>query len=363
MSMAIRPGGPAIGLPEGVHLAPLGRRIAAFAIDALVPYLLIVLGGIVLASGGPGGLALVLYLLPLAWAVLLWWMYANRAAGPGMRLLNLQVVGMRDGRPIGWSRALLRALVLTVCAAFVVPAAILLVLMLRQLRRQGWHDLAVDSVVIEERQLAPKRTADAAADPVAAPIPGTAAATPTATPAESVDLVEEEPAPDQPITDEPITDEPADAVSPADAEPLRARRATTDEEPAPPSDEDDDTGVDQIAAPVATGPAWYATLGDGRELQLTGLTLLGRNPVPRSGEEGAELIKIVDEARTVSKTHLSLDVDDSGVLVTDRGSTNGSAITDPHGVYQLLAADQPVRLAADGYQISFGSHHLRITQR
>ena len=39
-------------------------------------------------------------------------MFAVRAAGPGMRLMKLQLVGFSDGRPIGWGRFLLRWLLL-----------------------------------------------------------------------------------------------------------------------------------------------------------------------------------------------------------------------------------------------------------
>ena len=46
-----------------------------------------------------------------AWAILVWAQRATRAAGPGMRLDSLQVVGLSDGRPIGWGRVLLRWLV------------------------------------------------------------------------------------------------------------------------------------------------------------------------------------------------------------------------------------------------------------
>jgi uncharacterized RDD family membrane protein YckC len=349
MSMAaIRAGGPSVGLPEGVFLAPLGRRVAAFAIEAVVPYLLVLLAGILLLAGAPGWLVVLLYLLPLAWAVLLWWMYATRAAGPGMRLMHLQVVGMRDGRPIGWWRALLRALILSICCGVLVLGIVLLVLMLRQVRRQGWHDLAADSVVIEERTLAPRRTepgieplTSAPVSPSAGPGPAGPGSTRTA--------------------DE--TDEGNEAAE----EERRARHAAISEDDPPPPPA---TSIRGDAAPMpsgpsssSTGPAWYAILDDGRELPITGLLLLGRNPAPRPGEEDAELIKVVDEARTVSKTHLSLDVDGTGVVVADRGSTNGSAITDPNGVYQLLTAGQPVRLAADGYLVSVGSHHIRINRR
>ena len=50
-------------------------------------------------------------------------------------------------------------------------------------------------------------------------------------------------------------------------------------------------------------------LDDGRRLTVDRLVLLGRNPRPAPGEEDAQLIKIADETRTVSKLHLAIGVD------------------------------------------------------
>ena len=51
---------------------------------------------------------------------------------------------------------------------------------------------------------------------------------------------------------------------------------------------------------------WSILLDDGRRIALDGLILLGRNPQPQAGEEDAQLIKIADETRTVSKSHLAV---------------------------------------------------------
>jgi pSer/pThr/pTyr-binding forkhead associated (FHA) protein len=107
---------------------------------------------------------------------------------------------------------------------------------------------------------------------------------------------------------------------------------------------------------------WVAVLDDDQHIPIDRLTLFGRNPQPRPGEEDGRLVKVVDSERTVSKTHLALTVDSRGLVVVDRGSTNGSAVTDPLGGYELLTAEQPARLGADGYLVSFGEHQLRITR-
>jgi hypothetical protein len=118
-----------------------------------------------------------------------------------------------------------------------------------------------------------------------------------------------------------------------------------------------------VPAPVpaaATPGRWRLEL-DGRALTVERLVLLGRNPQRGPGEEDAELLKVKDEARTVSKTHIAIGVDAQGLFVVDRGSTNGSAVTDPHGVYRLLRADEPVRIDA-GWVVAFGAHEVKVAR-
>ncbi|HLT61241.1 MAG TPA: RDD family protein [Microlunatus sp.] len=104
---------------------------------------------------------------------------------------------------------------------------------------------------------------------------------------------------------------------------------------------------------------WRAALDDGREIEITGLVLLGRNPQARPGEEDAQLIKISDESRTVSKTHLAIGVDAGGIYVMDRGSTNGSTATDPDGQSRPCAPGDVVQVDV-GTIVSFGDHWLEV---
>ena len=69
--------------------------------------------------------------------------------------MKLQVVGFLDGRPIGPSRVFLRAVVFWALCITVIGLLIMLIMMLRHPRKQGWHDLAVTAVMIKERLLAP----------------------------------------------------------------------------------------------------------------------------------------------------------------------------------------------------------------
>src|SRR5829696_7414133 len=150
------------GLPPGVQVGGLGKRFLAHLIDRLVPALLIA-AGIYLGPlvGGEVGflIQVAAVVLTLAWVLFVWWGFAVRAAGPGMRLMRLQLVGFYDGRPIGWTRFLLRALVLAALYATVLGLLIMLIFLVMHPRKQGWHDLLVHAVVIKQRALAPRKPA------------------------------------------------------------------------------------------------------------------------------------------------------------------------------------------------------------
>jgi len=106
---------------------------------------------------------------------------------------------------------------------------------------------------------------------------------------------------------------------------------------------------------------WSILLDDGRRIALDGLILLGRNPQPNAGEEDAQLIKIADETRTVSKSHLAIGLDAGGVYVVDRGSTNGSTVSTTNGMSARCQAGEMVRVG-EGAIVSIGDHWLEITR-
>jgi hypothetical protein len=120
---------------------------------------------------------------------------------------------------------------------------------------------------------------------------------------------------------------------------------------------------DQTAMPSSSPYVqdWSILLDDGRRITLEGLVLLGRNPQPKAGEEDAQLIKIADESRTVSKSHLAVGVDAGGVYVVDRGSTNGSTVSTTNGMSARCRAGEMVRVG-DGAIVSIGDHWIEITR-
>lgn len=333
---APRAGAPArdTGLPPGVQVGGLVRRIVAFLLDWLIPGVAIGVAATLLRGDGSLGVVLALAAAALAWGALCWSLLATRAATPGMRLMKLQLVGFLDGRPVGWGRVGVRWIVYVVLLATVVGWLLLLAFLLVHPRRQGWHDRAADAVLIVERPLAPPRNR-AAGSRVAA-----------------------------------VTDGPA--VTPVPVAARDAEPADVDRAPSPTGARATSSGATTVQAPV--GPTvpppptpasrsildgWQAELDDGRKVAVRGLVLVGRNPQPAPGEEDAQLVKLADTSRTVSKTHVALGVDDAGLFVVDRGSTNGTVVTTQDRASAACPPHTAVSVE-EGSVISVGDHWLRI---
>ena len=329
------------GLPPGVRVGPLGARFVAYVLDSLVPAVVAVALQLVL-PGLTGAarvmITLVAGVLILGWAGFIWQSTATRAASLGMRAMDLQLVGFFDGRPIGWGRVLLRNLIFLVLALTGIGLVVMLVLLVLHPRKQGWHDQATQSVIIKARALAPRQKvapvnqarSDEGPNPPAS-IPVTSTSVPVAS------------------TSGPAAAEagptPPAAAAPALAPPQLPGAAQT----SPPT-------------PVPTPQErWVMKLDDGREMAVDGLVLLGRNPQPQPGEEDAQLIKLADETRTVSKSHLAVGLDGSGAYVVDRGSTNGSTVTAPNGTITRCQAGDLVSVEP-GSIVSMGDHWLEMSR-
>jgi uncharacterized RDD family membrane protein YckC len=343
------------GLPPGVAVGSLARRLVARLLDAVVPVALLLVILNVRGDRSTGGRAVIVVAVVLltVWALLVWWMFATRAAGPGMRLMKLQLVGFTNGRPIGWGRFFVRTLVLALLTVTVLGLLVMLIFLLRHPRYQGWHDLAAGSVVISARPLAPRVVTSTRAEAPSPPARRQSAPPPDA------------PEPPQALTPPPGAGGPGPlpVPVPAMALPLAPSGVEVGAAALGPGGvaagaaEPPGAAVDQGAAGVTA--RWVAVLDDGREVPVQGLVLLGRNPQPRPGEESAELIKLADESRTVSKSHLALGLDEAGLFVTDRGSTNGSTVTTPDGTRTRCTPGDLVQVA-HGSVVSMGDRWLKV---
>lgn len=273
------------------------RRFVAFALDRLLGGAIV--GGVWLLLGADAGVAAVVGGLVAALGVLVAEALLLGLSGtsPGRLALGLRVVDAATGAPIGVPRALARGVVLAVAT---VPTCGLGVATLAWTavadpsgRRRGWHDQRVRSVVVDVRR----------ADPVVAE--------PATVPQQLVNLTGLRLSPPEPGATPTPGPVPAGAV------------------PAP-------------------GGRWRVDLDTGESLPVAGLTLIGRDPEPRAGEQADRLVPLPSTDQSLSKTHAQLlVVPDGALVVMDRGSTNGSVLVragvsrplTPHRATTLLPGD------------------------
>lgn len=141
----------------GVVVAPLGPRFGAAVLDRLGPAVIGGLWSFIVTRGVEGWLiySVAFGLALFAWTMVQWWAYATRKCGLGYRVFRLELVGLANGKPIGWGRMALRTLVFYALWALVLPGIVMAIFLVVQERRQGWHDLAAGSLAIARRKNEP----------------------------------------------------------------------------------------------------------------------------------------------------------------------------------------------------------------
>lgn len=346
--------------------ASLDRRFYAFAIDRLIAWSLLALGGylgylIFLSEGrvwlGLGLVVGIVLLVGFAFAVAL----GLAGTSPGKAAMGLRVVRAEDGTPIGVRRALLRTLVLGVAAlpTFGLGVATLAqtAVMDRSRQRRGWHDHLSHSVVVdvgpvEERVTvatddAPRQVVNLTAMRLAPmPLPAQTAVPPR----------RQQPTPSPPVS-RPATPPPGRTPPPPGLPPLLP--AGPPRAPAPA--EADRTVVRGAARPAASSASWRVTFDTGETFLVEGLGLVGRRPEGRRGEPVRHLVPLPSEDMSVSKTHLQFQVAADGVLVVmDRGSTNGSMLV-RSGVARDLPPGKPTTMLA-GDLVRFGDRSMTLVR-
>ncbi|WP_224091998.1 MULTISPECIES: RDD family protein [unclassified Arthrobacter] len=148
------------------------------------------------------------------------------------------------------------------------------------------------------------------------------------------------------------------------AQPVSAPRQVSNPRPAPvaPAHPDDDVEKTQMRPGTARAEAVLRIrVDDGQDVELGGTVLVGRNPAPQPGEAAEQLLSVSDPGRSISKTHLHLRVDGDGVWVTDRNSTNGSAVTTPDGLQTRLHPGEAV-FVRPGSTVHFGDRSFHLGQ-
>jgi uncharacterized RDD family membrane protein YckC len=295
--------------------ADVDRRFYAFVIDRVLAWTVVGAAAwaayhFLISRGGVGAGFLVivgvLLLVGLGLAVV----QGLAGTSPGKAALGLRVVHVGTGTPIGVLPAVQRSLILAVAT---LPTFGLGVTTLAWTAvtdpgrmRRGWHDLVTSSVVVDVR-----------------PLP------------EEPEVTEEQP--------RQIVNLTAMRLVPA---------------PAP------ESSLERPVLPgrdIPTLTRWRVRFDSGETFVVEGLTVVGRRPETRPGEQAQHLVSLRSEDMSLSKTHAQLQVAPDGVLVVmDRGSTNGSVLI-RQGVAKDLRAGKPATLLP-GDEVALGDRRMTVSQ-
>ncbi len=404
-------------IPRGVAVGGLGRRLLAALIDAAPAVLVVVVATVILSGQERSGtVSLVTVIISAvlvgAYTLFQWWAYAVRGAGIGARVVGLRLVGIGDGQPIGWWRWFVRQLVFFALVASILGGILLVVFLVIQERRQGWHDMAAQAIVVqpkpgEQRPAANGRTAQTPSvvglpphlassfspqvgstdmgnrgrdgstgagpapawmprletQPLISSGPGKdpfARSAPAPSEARGADLPSTLP-PARPVNQGWIPlPTPSSIIEPSKAKPrVRPRDVGGD---------DEDMDGTRISAPVTSSgqrrghEGWYVRLDDGREVELSVTVLLGRNPHKSQDDDGVHLVPAGGDGRMISRTHVLIGTDARGVFVVDRGSTNGTALVTRGGGLEPCPAGVQIRVG-EGTQVSYGNRWFTVLRR
>lgn len=273
------------------RIADVDRRFYAFAVDRLIAWSIDAAAGVVvvrtLADDHPlmalGVVVATVLVVGLVFACL----QGTTGRTPGKSLADLRLVDTATERPIGVRRAVLRGVVLGLAAVpfgFGLAALAWTSLADRSRLRRGWHDRLVSSIVVDVRP---------------------------------------EPAPEAPMDEGPrhVVNLTAMRLAPAH------RLVGAIERPPTPSRAPRHAAPRSWVPAETPGAACVVSFDSGERVEVDTLLLVGRSPDPRLGEQGARLVTVPSADLSVSKTHLEVVVAGDGALVvTDRGSTNGSTL-------------------------------------
>jgi hypothetical protein len=180
--------------------------------------------------------------------------------------------------------------------------------------------------------------------PVAAPLPAPVAST-------RPPLERTAPPIARPATAPPAASAPAPA--PAAAAPAPAPVAAAPAAAAPVAAAPVPAAVPAPPSPVVANATFVVTFSTGQRLVVDGPVVVGRRPEQAAEEAGAAAFAVTDPERSTSRAHAAFDVVDGQLVVTDRGSGNGTVVHRA-GVEIECVEGRPVALRP-GDELELGS--------
>jgi hypothetical protein len=381
--------------PLGHGSAPpvsLGRRFAARLLD--LPLALLVGVAVGTLTSADSIIARVLGFAVAIIAVVAVGAYlAATGYLPGGRLLRVRQVRVVDGRPAGLA-GIAKYAVVSIISVLTggIGYLVLIVLAAREAQHRGWHDQLTGLIVIDARgdagatppttavgadpgskPWAPNSWEDAAwapgawsggavvvaRPPAGAPVAGVVpvrfqgpAVDPSALPDSAI------PAPGD-AGPQPWSSPPAPAAEHLDTAHTIAEHPVSATGSVDPGAQFDVT-VAEMPAPIPDrsippGGSHALRLPNGQLLEVSGVSLLGRQPAAHADHPGATLVRLDDPTRSISRTHLALGCGADGALwARDLNSANGTLIVDQRGVTTKAPPGVPLYLVPGSWVVVGG---------
>jgi uncharacterized RDD family membrane protein YckC len=345
---------PAPAAERSFPAAGIDRRFYAFALDHLIAWgidlaVALAVAKLLISEGRvlEGVLLIVatMLLVGLVFAVML----GTTGSTPGKAFFGLRAVHFGTGAPMGVGPAIVRGLILGSAAVpfgFGLATLAWTAVADPTRMRRAWHDHVTGSIVVDVR-----------------PVPV----------AEEVD----DAGPRHVVNLTAMRLVPARAQAAAPPDPARLPARANRPRPTPPPRTDDaresaerttvrdaamarELAVESLS-PESPQPAWGLSFDTGDHVPVDTLVLIGRRPEARPGEQGARLVGLPSSDMSVSKTHAQVVIAPDGTLVvTDRGSTNGSVLV-RQGVARPLTAGRPATLL-EGDVVRVGDRQLTVVR-
>lgn len=104
---------------------------------------------------------------------------------------------------------------------------------------------------------------------------------------------------------------------------------------------------------------WRLELANGEPVLVISSTLLGRRPSPHPRWPRAQMCRVSDPTRTMSKSHAIFESVDEELWVSDLGSKNGVTVVHTDGRTEIVEPTGRTRVET-GAVVSLGDYPIRI---
>ena len=115
------------------------------------------------------------------------------------------------------------------------------------------------------------------------------------------------------------------------------------------------------AAEAASPAAWRLDLGSGIDVIVADAAFFGRNPAATADRTAAQLVSVIDPAKSVSKTHALFVVQEGTLYVHDLDSTNGTFVT-PIDAAEIRVEPGSRIVVLSGSTVELGDFPITVTR-